>query len=126
MRVLIAEPEKKPYAKDIDGKLETMQELVGGLIQVLYPFEDRVALVCNDEGKLLGLPLNRALRGEDGKPYDIISGTFLLCAAPADSDDFQSLTEEQAAKYQALYRAPEIFINLGGQILCVPVEEPSR
>ena len=126
MRVLIVEPEKKPYAKEIDGKLETMQKLVGGLIQVLYPFEDRVALVCNDEGKLLGLPLNRALRGENGQPYDIISGTFFLCAAPADSDDFQSLTEEQVARYKALYHTPEIFINLGGQILCVPVEEPSQ
>lgn len=125
MQVLIVEPEKKPYAKDIDGKLETMQEIVGGLIQVLYPFEDRVALVCNDEGKLLGPPLNRALRNENGQPYDIISGTFFLCAAPADSDDFQSLTEEQVAKYEALYRTPEIFINLGGHILCVPAEDLS-
>lgn len=39
-----------------------MQEIVGGTIQVLYPFAEPVALVCNDEGKLLGLPLNRALR----------------------------------------------------------------
>ena len=126
MRVLIVEPEKRPEEREIDGKLETMQGLVGGLIQVLYPFEDRVALVCNDEGKLLGLPLNRALRGKNGQPYDIISGTFFLCAAPADSEDFQSLTEEQVNKYKAMYHSPEIFINLDGQILCIPVEEPSH
>ena len=50
--------------------MESMQQLVGGLIQVLYPFRDaEVALICNDEGKLLGLPFNRALRDERGATY---------------------------------------------------------
>ena len=58
MRILFVEPNAEPRAVEIDGSLASMQSLVGGLIQVVYPFEDRVALICNDEGKLIGLPQN--------------------------------------------------------------------
>ena len=104
MKVLIVEPLKAPYAAEIDGRLESMQNIVGGLIQVIYPFDDPVALVCNDEGKLLGLPLNRLITDGDGRAYDIIAGTFFLCAAPTDSDSFDSLTEEQIEHYTAYYK----------------------
>lgn len=124
MKILVIEPEKHPEEREISGSLEEMQKLVGGYIQAIYPFEDEVALVCNNEGKLQGLPLNRALRDANGKVYDVISGTFFLCAVPADSDDFESLTDEQLAKYKALFHTPEVFLNLGGQILCVPIESP--
>lgn len=94
MRILLVEPGKRPVLKEIDGSLKSMQEIVGGTIQVLYPFEEPVALICNDEGKLLGLPLNRALRDEEGRIYDVIAGTFFLCGAPDNGGLFQSLTEE--------------------------------
>lgn len=71
MRVLIVEPGQYPREADIDGSLDTLQHIVGGLIETLYPWEDRAVLICNDEGKLMGLPLNRSL--ED---YDIIAGTL--------------------------------------------------
>lgn len=105
LKVLIVEPLKDPYATEISGSLESMQEIVGGLIQVIYPFDDPgIALVCNDEGKLMGLPLNRLLADGDGRAYDIIAGTFFLCSAPADSDSFGSLTEEQIEQYTAYYK----------------------
>ena len=126
MKILVIEPEKCPVVREIIDSLEEMQVIVGGYIQAIYPFADEVALVCNDEGKLQGLPLNRALRDAEGKIYDVISGTFFLCTAPADSDDFQSLTDEQMAKYKALFHTPEIFLNLGGQILCLPAEGSSQ
>ena len=127
MLILVVEPKKRPYTKEIDGTLEEMQELVGGLIQVVYPFEERVALVCNDEGKLLGLPMNRALRDESGWPYDVICGTFFLCNAPEDSDNFTGLTQEQAEWYEEKFHAPEAFIKMKhGDVLCVPMEGPSQ
>ena len=55
MRILLVEPGKRPVLKEIDGSLKSMQEIVGGTIQAIYPFEEPVALICNDEGKLLGL-----------------------------------------------------------------------
>lgn len=103
---------KEPYVKEIDGRLETMQNIVGGLIQAIYPFDNpEIALICNDEGKLIGLPLNRALRDENGEVYDIISGTFFLCSAPADSENFESLTDEQIEKYTKRFEALEFYFK---------------
>lgn len=97
-----------------------MQKVVGGLIQILYPFDEPVALVCNEEGKLLNLPLNRALRDGKGQIYDIVSGTFFLCGAPADSDTLASLTEEQLCRFKQRFACPERFLNIGGRIICLP------
>lgn len=122
MKVLVIEPGKCPGEREIGSSLEDMQRLVGGCIQVVYPFPEEVALVCNDEGKLQGLPLNRALRDAEGEVYDIISGTFFLCAAPADSENFESLTEDQLKKYSALFHSPETFLNLDGQVICLSTQ----
>ena len=112
MNVLVIEPYKEPYEKEINGKLKTLQGFVGGLIQVLYPFEDEhIALICNDEGKLLGLPLTRALRDENGDIYDIIAGTFLICSAPPDSENFAGLSEEQMQKYKKKFEHIEIYFG---------------
>ena len=66
MKVLVVEPEKEPYVKEISSGLSSLQKEVGGFIEAVYPLEDPVAIICNEEGKLEGLPLNRALRDEDG------------------------------------------------------------
>lgn len=111
MRILVIEPLEKPYIKEIDGSLESMQKIVGGLIQAIYPFDDlEIALVCNEEAKLIGLPLNRALYDDKGQIYDIIAGTFFLCQAPADSENFESLTDEQIKRYKEKYRYSEIYM----------------
>ena len=122
MRVLVVEPERRPEARGIDGSLHTMQGIVGGLIQPVYPFDDPVALVCNDEGKLMNLPANRGLRDKDGQIYDIIFGTFFLCGVPADSDHFTSLTPEQIKTYQEKFYTPEMFWGMDGRIVCLPLE----
>ena len=49
MKVLMVEPGAAPYEKELNG-LHEMQAAVGGLIQAIYPFEDKVAVVCDDEG----------------------------------------------------------------------------
>ena len=111
MKILLVEPGKKPVLKEVDGSLKSMQEIVGGTIQALYPFEEPVALICNDEGKLLGLPLNRALRDEDGHIYDIVAGTFFLCGAPANSEKLEGLTEQQTSQYMKQFFCPELFLH---------------
>ena len=122
MRILVVEPEHRPEVKEIDGSLESMQEIVGGLIQPVYPFDDPVALVCNDEGKLTNLPANRGLRDKNGQIYDIVCGTFFLCGAPADSDRFTSLTPEQIERYRERFYIPEMFWGMNGRIVCLPLE----
>lgn len=110
MKILVVEPGQTPRTVEIGGTLREMQDMVGGLIQAVYPFAEPVALVCNDEGKLLGLPLNRVLRlPETGEIYDVIAGTFFLCGAPPDSDRFVGLTEDQLSWYAQRFRVPEFF-----------------
>ena len=39
--------------------------------EVTYPFEDEVAIILNESGKINGLPLNRAIYTEDGDMQDL-------------------------------------------------------
>ena len=120
MTVLVVEPMKEPYVKEIDSGLHSLQAEVGGDIAATYPFSDPVGLVCNDEGKLIGLELNRSLRDEHGEIYDVMAGTFLVVGLGEDS--FTSLTPEQVQKYMEHFKQPEQFISLNGQIIALPVE----
>lgn len=94
MKVLVCEPRREPVEKEIDGTLESMQEIVGGCIEAVYPWADPVALVCNEEGKLMGLPANRRIGG------DLIAGTFFL--AGVGTEDFISLSDELIKKYKLI------------------------
>ena len=78
LSVLKIAPGQHPQQVEIDNDLKALQQAVGGSIDAVYPFADPVAIICNDEGKLMGLPLNRALWDEDGLMYDVIAGTFLV------------------------------------------------
>ncbi|MPM17265.1 hypothetical protein SDC9_63653 [bioreactor metagenome] len=115
MNVLIVEPEKVPREAEIGSSLKDMQEIVDGYIEAVYPYDDPVALVCNEEGKLNGLPLNRKL--ED---YDIIAGTFFICGLK--EDNFDSLPPDLMTKYKEKFAQPEQFVRLGRSIIAVPME----
>ena len=100
MKVLVVEPQKPCRVQEIES-LADMQQLVGGDIEAVYPFQELVAVVCNADGKLLGLPMNRPLLDKDYLPYDIIRGTFFV--AGLGQEDFISLTDEQIQRYKSLY-----------------------
>ncbi|MGE4486056.1 MAG: DUF3846 domain-containing protein [Oscillospiraceae bacterium] len=115
MNVLIIEPGKVPREAEIGNGLEALQKVVGGYIEATYPYDDPVAIVCNEEGKLNGLPLNRRI--ED---YDIIAGTFFICGLC--EGDFDSLPPDLMAKYKNKFAQPEQFVRLGRNIIAVPME----
>ena len=115
MDILIVEPEKTPRMAAISGDLESLQKVVGGHIQAIYPYNDPVALVCNEEGKLIGLPLNRKI--ED---HDIIAGTFMICGL--GEEDFCSLSPDLAEKYKKKFADPEMFMRMGNKIVAIPVK----
>ena len=104
MKVLVIEPGKDPVVREIDGNLKSMQAVVGGYIQAYYPWWEEVAIVCNDEGKINGLPLNRPIFGERGELLDIIAGSFFICGAPLDSDLFTDLSEDLIEHYSRLFK----------------------
>ena len=100
MKVLIVEPLKPCYVREIEG-LQAMQEIVGGHIEAIYPFEEQVAIIANEKGKILGLPFNRPLLDEHGVPYDIVCGTFFV--AGLGEETFVSLTDDQIQRYKELF-----------------------
>ena len=118
MKVLRVEQYKAPFVKEIDPGLESLQHEVGGTVQAVYPFDDPVALLCNDDGKLLGLELNRALRDDNGEIYDVIAGPFLIVGC--GKEDFDSLSEDMIDKYREIFSQPEVFIQTNSGLLVLP------
>ena len=117
IQVLLVEPGKYPHVIEINDDLKAMQDLVGGYIEEYCPFNDDVAIVCNDEGKIQGLPLNRAVYDPDtNQLIDIIAGNFFIVGTPEDADSFKSLTLEQQMKYSKLFKYPERFAESYGKI----------
>lgn len=119
MKILCIEPEKAPEIVEIDSGLTALQKAVGGYIEAVYPWEDPVAIICNDDGKFNGMAPNRALYNEDGEIMDIIAGTFLVVGL--SDDNFAALSDEMAAKYAALFGTPEAFLRSGDRILVFPM-----
>lgn len=111
IKVVFIQPGEKPKLVEIENTLKGYYGLVGDPIQAIYPFEDDAAVICNDEGKLNGMPLNRAILDKNGRVRDIIAGNMIICRAPADSENFASLTPGQARKYLERFLMPEVFIN---------------
>ena len=101
VKALVVEPMKPCRVQEIPNTLEAMQKIVGGEIEAVYPFPEPVAVICNSEGKMLGLPFNRPLMDESGLPYDVLCGTFFV--AGIGEEDFVSLTEEQIENYRSLF-----------------------
>lgn len=108
LKVLYIEPMKTPKIVEIDGDLESMQNLVGGYIEEYMPFEDEVAIVCNDEGKINGLEPNRGIFDKEGGLQDIICGPFFICYAPVESEKYLSLPDNLRKKYEEMFRHPEM------------------
>ena len=94
------------------------------MIEAICPFEDPVAILLNDEGKLNGLLPNRRLYDSSGNMYDIITGTFLIVGL--SEDDFCSLSEELTAKYMEKYKIPERMAFINGQINMLPVVDSRK
>ena len=121
MTVLLVEPDKHPRQVEIGTELEDLQNAVGGYIEVVYPFDEPVGLVMNEEGKLEGLPLNRALRDDDGHIYDVVAGPFLVVGLT--EENFGSLTPEQMTAFEEKFHSPEAFVRMGRGIMAIPIDE---
>ena len=115
--VLYIQANHYPKTVAIDNSLEAMQQLVGGNIEEYMPFEDEVAIICNEEGKMNGLPLNRAVYDEKTKEIiDIIAGDFFIAYAPIDSEKFKDLPKDLEQKYREKFKFPERFYKQNGEI----------
>ena len=103
IRVLYVQPGKYPEERTIPNTLRALQELVGGDIECCRPWRDSVCVICNDSGKIDGLPPNR-LYGH----ADFLAGSFVVCGN--GGEDFISLTDRQVFLYERLYHNPVVFL----------------
>jgi len=116
--VVIVEPLRKPYQTKMDNGLTPLQQKVGGYIEIIRPFgNDKSCLICNEEGKLLGLPLNREINA------DVIAGTFII-AGLDDDVEIASLNDKQVDMYKEKFHDIELFeikvvgdrVNVGDEV----------
>ena len=121
MTVLLVKPHMYPQQVQIGCDLEDLQKAVGGDIEAVYPFNEPVALVMHDEGKIMGKDLNRALRDEDGEIYDIIAGVFLVVGL--GEEDFSSLSPELMKQFEEHFHQPETFVRMGRSIMALPLPD---
>ena len=121
MRILIVEPDRHPRMAEIPLALEAMQQTVGGYIEITYPWEDPVALVCDEEGLLKQLPFNRLVARQCA-----IFGTFFLCGI--GEEELTDLPEELTDKYMRLLYDPQMLIrtNAGYAVLPIPAFDASE
>lgn len=84
LTIMVVEPQGNGEIRTIDNTLQNLQEIVGGHIEVIR-LESDLLLICNEEGKLMGLSPNRKVGN------DMIVGTFFVCKD--DGEDFGSLTD---------------------------------
>ena len=119
LKVVKVEPGQYAYVTEIDKGLDSLQAAVGGLIDCAYPWNDEmVCIVCNDEGLLNGMPLNRNVEN-----YQVIAGPFFVCGIKGE--DFCSLTDEQAERYKAMFFQPELFVPCSDEIMWLKYDNPN-
>lgn len=120
IRILVLEPGKAPEVRSIPNTLKCAQEVVGGPIEIVS-FDSRyrsaftnaenaksIVVVCNEEGKLQQLPLNRVLL-KGNTVYDVYQGSVFICGVARG--DFVSLTDEQVKVLEHVYHEPDQFLK---------------
>lgn len=119
MKVLLLEPGKLAKEMDIPRELSEMQRIVGGTIQAIYPFPEQAAVVCNDEGMLLGLPLNRVI-----DTNIVIAGACFICGL--GEEDFTDLSPDLMERFKERYYWPRQSIRLNGELIALPYDPETK
>ena len=103
IRGLIVNPNELPKEIEFDHNLKSKQELLDGNIEyVSREYYPDVIFICNEEGKIRGLPLNRDIG------HDIIAGPFLIVGDDPELGEDRSLTNDQIKKYQDIFNEKSI------------------
>ncbi len=119
--VLLVEPGQFPKRVQIGTELEDLQKAVQGDIEVAYPFEEEIGVIVNEEHKINGMELNRAIFTDDGVISDVYAGPFLVVGLT--EDDFGSLTSEQMEKYEKMFHSPHTFVRMGSSYMVLTIPD---
>ncbi|MFI3201128.1 MAG: DUF3846 domain-containing protein [Eubacteriales bacterium] len=117
--VLLVEPMKPPKEFQVADTLEALQGMVNGYIETVNMNDDPVVLICNEEGKMNGSTLNRAIYDKQGEIVDVIAGSFLIVGS--GDENFESLSQAMKEKYAKEFETPEKFFKLAGKVIAQKV-----
>ncbi len=117
--VLLVEPMKPPKEFQVADTLEALQGMVNGYIETVNMNDDPVVLICNEEGKMNGSTLNRAIYDKQGEIVDVIAGSFLIVGS--GDEKFESLSQAMKEKYAKEFETPEKFFKLAGKVIAQKV-----
>jgi len=101
MRAIVIEPGKKAEVREIKNTLVELQNIVDGWIETTYSLDDNVCVICNDEGKLIGLEPNVEINGA------VYVGTIVIAGLTNHGTDFGDLTEDQEKRYLEMFKNPK-------------------
>lgn len=121
MDALLVKPNMYPQPVQVGCELEDLQDIVGGDIEAVSPFNEPVALIMDENGKMSGKEWNRALRDEHGKIYDIVAGDFLVVGL--GEEDFCSLSPDMMRRFEEHFHQPETFVRMGRSVMALPLPD---
>lgn len=124
IKVLLVEPMKAPKVVTIKNELKEFQKIVGGYIECLS-IDEGISIICNEEGKLEKMPLNRSLSNDAGEMYEIIAGTFIIVGDDYYTGEFKSLSEEKLKENYKKFRLVEFFFREDDRIKSIKISEQS-
>lgn len=120
LKIITCEVGKIARVDWVENKLEKLQEKVKGYIE-FFDLDNETTIICNDEGKINGMGLNRSIRNDENKIIEIIGGDFIIVGMK-NNGDLKSLDEKQIEKLINKYKCPEQFFMDNGEIFSITYE----
>lgn len=120
---LFIEPNQSFRNIRIENDLSSYQKAVDGYIECI-DLPNGATIICNEEGKINALPLNRSIKGEDGGIVDIIAGNMVIVGFNAEEGEFISLTDKQSEELKRTFCFPEMFFKYDDKIHAISIEWP--
>lgn len=101
LKCIYITPHHTPIELNLEiNNYKVLRDAVKGTIEITRPFDDDIAVIGNDEAKLINMEGNRRV----GK--SIYAGPMLI-VGDNGSEDFVALTKEQAELYKLVFEQPE-------------------
>ncbi len=118
IKIIKCDVHKIATEKEIENSLDSLQREVKGYIEVFTIAPD-ICLICNEEGKIRNMPINRSVRDENGKVIEVIAGDFIICGSNEEGD-FRSLTQDELSKYKEMFKYPEEVLLINNEVFATP------